>query len=212
MLLTHNALIDQLLIPALFTFFLIAGIAGIALGAALIIIRGRVVRVLGPMNRWVSGRKTLVPLEAIHSIEPTVYKHRRWFSAVFIVGAALSMIMLFARLSVAGVISLLGANSFSPVAAWLVESLGWMLLVGSVLAITIGIFLGFFPQLLASLEARANRWYSSNRAAGRADDMVFTLDRWVDSSPRVAGCIIGTAALALTVNSAIVLLAHRQAV
>jgi len=209
MLLTHNPLIDQLLIPALYAFFLIAGIAGIVLGAALIIMRGGVVHVLRPMNRWVSGRQTLDPLEAVHRIEPTVYKYRRWFSAIFIVGSVLSLIMLFARLSVAGVISLLGANSFSPVAAWLVASLGWMLLAGSVLAIAVGVILGFFPQYLALLEARANRWYAANRVARGADEMVFTFDRWIESSPRVAGWIIGTAALALTVNSAIVMIAHR---
>ena len=203
--LTHNIVIDQLLMPALFVFLLVAGIAGAALGLALIASRGRVVRRLGALNYWISGSRPLAPLETPLTIEPTVHKHRRWFGAVFIVGAAFSLIMLFARLSVAGVISLMGANSRSLIVAWLVESLGWMLFVGSLLALAIGIILGFFPRLLMALEARANRWYSSRHAAAGADRMVLSLDRWVESSPRTAGWLILTAALALGVNSAIVL-------
>jgi hypothetical protein len=206
---THNVLIDQLLIPALFVFFLIAGIAGAALGAALIVFRTRAFRVLGPMNRWISARETLEPLETVHNVDPTVYRYRRWFSAFFIVGAAYSMIMLLARFSVATVVAFLGANSSSIFAQWLVESLGWMLFVGSALAMVIGVILGFFPKLLATLEAHANHWYSSRQAGRGVDHMVFTLDRWVESSPRTAGWIIATAALALAANSALVLIGHR---
>jgi hypothetical protein len=206
--LTHNTVIDQLLMPALFVFLLVAGIAGVALGFALIVSRGRVVPALGALNHWVSGSRPLAALEMPHTIEPTIHRYRRWFGAVFIIAAAFSLIMLFARLSVAGVITLLGASSRSPIAAWLVESLGWMLLVGSVLALAIGILLGFFPQLLATLEAHANRWYSSRGAIDGADRMVLSLDKWAESSPRTAGWVIATAALALAVNSAIVL-GHR---
>ncbi len=209
MSLTHNVLIDQLLIPALFVFFLIAGIAGAALGAALIVLRGKAFHVLGPMNRWISARETLAPLETVHNVDATVYKYRRWFSAFFIVGAAFSMIMLLARFSVAAVVAFLGANSSSVFARWLVESLGWTLFVGSALAMAIGVILGFSPQLLARLEAHANRWYSSRQAAKGADRMVFTIDKWVESSPRTAGWIIATAALALAANAAMVLFAHR---
>jgi len=206
--LTHNAAIDQLLMPALFVFLLIGGIAGVALGIALVLWRGRTVRALGALNHWVSAQPPMALLDRPHTIEPTIHRYRRWFAAVFIVGALFSLVMLFARLSVAGVIALLGANSHSPVAAWLVESLGWMLFVGSLLALAIGAILAFFPHWLAALEARANRWYSSPRAIQGADRMLLPLDRWVENSPRTAGAIIATAALALAVNSAIVLV-HR---
>jgi len=206
MLLTHKAVIDQLLIPALFVFFLIAGVAGTALGVALIVFRGRVFHVLGPMNRWVSARKTLAPLDSVHNVDPTVYKYRRWFSAVFIVGAAFSMIMIVTKLDVATVVTLLGASRLSFVAPWLVASVGWMLLVGSALAIAVGVVLGFFPRALGALETRANRWYSSRQIGKGADDMYLTLDKWVEYSPRTAGWIISIAALIVAVNSAVVLL------
>jgi hypothetical protein len=207
--LTHNALIDQLLIPALFLFLLVAGIAGAALGAALIVFRGRVLHLFGPMNRWVSARRTLAPLETVHNVDPAVYRYRRWFSAVFIVGAAFSMIMLIGKLDVAAVVSLFGGHRFSFVGPWLVESLEWTLLLGSVLAIVVGVILGFFPRMLGVLEMRANRWYSPRRIGKGADEMVLTLDRWVEYSPRIAGWIISVAAVIVAVNSAVVLIGLR---
>ena len=204
--LTHNVLVDQLLIPALFVFFLIAGLAGTALGVGLIVFRGRILRVFGPMNHWVSGRKTLASLETVHSVDPTVYKYRRWFSAAFIVGASFSMVMMVVKLDVATVVSLLGASRFSFIGPWLVESLGWMLLLGSASAIVIGVILGFYPRVLGALELRANHWYSSRQIGKGADEMVLTLDKWVEYSPRTAGWIISIAALIVAVNSAVVLI------
>ena len=206
--LTHNVAIDQLLIPALFVFFLLAGIAGTALGVALVVFRGRVLQLIVPMNRWVSGRKTLAPLEAFHNVDPSVYKYRRWFSAVFIVGAAFSMVMIVVKLDVATVVSLLGASRFSFIGPWLVESLGWMLLLGSASAIVVGLILGFFPRMLGALETRANHWYSPRQIGKGADEVILTLDKWVEYSPRTAGWIISIAALIVAVNSAVVLLGH----
>jgi hypothetical protein len=203
---THNVVIDQLLIPSLVVFFLLVGIVGTALGVSLIVFRDRALRMLGPLNRWISARKTLAPAEAVHDVDAAVHRYRRWFSAFFIVGAAFSIITLLARFSVAAVVALLGTDSTSAFAGWLVQSLGWMMLVGSALALAIGVILGFFPRLLTTLEVQANRWYSSRQAGKGADQMVLALDKWVESSPRIAGWLIATAALALAVNSAFVLI------
>jgi hypothetical protein len=204
--LTHNVVIDQLLIPALFIFLLFAGVVGALLGVGLIVFRARIFLMLGAMNRWVSARKALAPLDTVHNVDPTVYKYRYWFSGLFIVGAAFSMIMIVAKLDVATVVALLGAGRLKSIAPWLVASLGWMLLVGSALAIVIGIILGFFPRALRSVETLANRWVSSRRIGKGVDDMYLMLDRWVANSPRIAGWIILIAALILAVNSTAVLL------
>ena len=81
-----------------------------------------------------------------------------------------------------------------------------MLLLGCLLAVAVGIILGFFPHVLGALEKRANHWYSSTRLGQGADDMHLTLDRWVEYSPRTAGWIISLAALIVAVNSAVVLI------
>jgi hypothetical protein len=207
--LLNNYLFDHLLVPVVFLFLLVSGIFGVGLGIGLIVFRGRVFGLFGPLNRWVSVRKTLEPMEARHNIEPFVQKYRRWFGALFIIGGAFSIVMLVAKVDATAVASVFGARRLLVIGTWLVQSLAALLIVGSVLAIAIGIILGFFPRALAALEMRTDRWYSSRRIAKGADEMHLPLDRWFESSPRAAGCILAVAALILTINSAIVLLGHR---
>ncbi|MBI3527908.1 MAG: hypothetical protein HY067_08055 [Betaproteobacteria bacterium] len=207
--LLNNYLVDQLLVPVVFLFFLVSGIFGVGMGIGLIVFRVRVFRLFGPMNRWVSARKKLEPMEARHEIEPFVYKYRRWFGALFIIGGTFSIVMLVVKVDAAAVASVFGARRFSVIGHWGIQSLATLLIVGSVLAIAIGIILGFFPRALGALEMRANRWYSSRQIAKGADKMHVPLDRWFESSPRTAGWILAVAALILSINSAIVLLGHR---
>jgi hypothetical protein len=206
MMLNQNSLIFELLVRALFLFFLVAGIAGTALGLSLILSPARVFQLLSPMNRWVSGSKTLAPLEIVHNIDPTIYKYRRWFSAAFIVGSGFSLFMIVAKLDVGVVLSLIGASRYSFIGPWLLQSLKWLMIAGSVLALVIGIVLGFFPTALGALEKRANQWYAPKRLGQGADEMHLPIDRWVQSSPKTAGWIISVGALIVVVNSAVVLL------
>jgi hypothetical protein len=145
-------------------------------------------------------------MEARHEIEPFVHKYRRWFGAIFIVGGLFSIFMLAVKVDAAAVASIFGAGRLSVIGTWVTQSLATVLMVGSALAIAIGIVLGFFPRALAALERFANCWYSSRQFAKGADDMHEPLDRWFQSSPRTAGWILAAAALILSVNSAIVLL------
>lgn len=207
--LLNNYLVDQLLVPVIFMFFLVSGIFGVGMGIGLAVFQGRVFRLFAPMNRWVSARKNLERMEAGHEIEPFVHKYRHWFSALFIIGGAYSIFMLVVKVDVAAVASVYLAGRFSVVVPWIIQCLATLLIGGGVLAIAIGIVLGFFPRALGVLEMRANRWVSSRQIAKGADAMHVPLDRWFESSPRAAGWILAVAALFLSINSAIVLLGHR---
>jgi hypothetical protein len=204
--LLNNYLFDHLLVPVVFLFFLVSGIFGVGLGIGLVVFRGRVFHLFRPMNRWVSARKGLEPMEARHEIEPFVNKYRRWFSALFIIGGAFSLFMLVAKVHTSAVAPVFRAGRFSLFGPLIIQSLGALLILGSVLSIAIGILLGFFPRALAALEMRTNHWYSSGPMPKVADEMHLPLDRWFESSPRAAGCILAVAALILTIISVLVLL------
>ena len=204
--LLHNYLFDQLLIPIMYAFFLVSGIVGLALGIGLAVFRTRVFRLFKPMNRWVSARKQLRPMEVQHTIEPFVYRHRRWFSVLFIVGGLFSILMLMANAHAMTVTSLFGAGRVSDLESLTTHMVGALLIVGGILSIAIGVLLGFFPDKLRALEKRSNRWISSRQMAKGVDNAHLPLDRWFESSPRTAGCILAVAALILTINSTIVLL------
>ncbi len=205
----NNYVFDEILVPVVFLFFLVSGIFGVGFGIGLAVFRGRVFRLIGPMNRWISARKSLEPMETQHDIEPFVHKYRRWFSALFIIGGTFSIFMLAAKVDVAAVTSVFGARRFSIIGPWVIQSLATFLIIGSVLAIATGIILGFFPRALGALEMRTDHWYSSPQIAKGADEMHVPLDRWFQSSPRAAGWIVAVAALILSISSAIVLLGHR---
>ena len=204
-----NYVVDEILVPVVFLFFLVSGIFGVGLGIGLIVFRARIFQLFGPMNRWISARKNLETMEAQHVIEPFVHKYRRWFSAVFILGGVFSIFMLAAKVDVVAVTSVFGVRGSSIIGPWVIQSLVTLLIIGSVLAVAIGIILGFFPRALAALEMRTNRWYSSRQFAKGADELHVPLDRLFESSPRTAGCILAVAALILSVSSVIVLLGHR---
>ncbi len=207
--LLNNYVVDEILVPVVFLFFLVSGVFGVGLGIGLIVFRGRVFRLFGPMNRWVSVRKGFKPMEARHDIEPFVHMYRRWFGALFIIGGTFSIIMLAAKVDVAAVTSVFGLRRFSLIGPWLIQSIATFLIIGSLLAIAIGIILGFFPRALAALETRTNRWVSSRQIGKGGDTMHLPLDRWFESSPRTSGGILAVAALFLTIISAIVVFGHR---
>ena len=200
MLHSGNYLVDQLLIPYVLLFFIVAGIVGIALGVCLIAGSARTLRFLGTTNRWVSLRNALKPMEKPHDIDKAVYGHRRWFGIAFAVGGGFSIFMLLAYVEAAAVVSALDGDARPVVVSWIVESLRWILVAGGALAVVIGLMLAFSADALRALEARANRWYSSRKLGKGADTMHLTLDHWVETHPLTAGWTVA-------VGSAIVLIA-----
>jgi hypothetical protein len=208
MLHTGNYLADQLLTPFLLLFFSIAGITGIALGVCLILGSARTLKVLGNMNRWISLRGTLKPMETPHDIGKAVYGHRRWFGIAFLIGGAFAIFMLLVNIETAPIVSALGSNA-SPVVAWIVESLKWILVAGGVMAVVVGAMLAFSPDSLRTLEARLNRWTSTRQLGRGADTMHLALDQWVETFPRIAGLMLAVGAAIVLIASMIVWLAPR---
>jgi hypothetical protein len=203
-----NYVVDQLLIPFVLWFFVVAAIVGIALGVCLIVGSARTLRILGDLNRWISLRSSLKPMDDPHDIGNAVYGHRRWFGSVFAVGGAFAVFMLLARVEVTAVVPALGSSAPPVIFDWIVESLKWILVVGGVLAIVIGVMLVFSTDALRAWETRVNRWYSSGQFGKGADTMHLTLDRWVETSPRVAGWMIALGA-AIVLIASVIWLGHR---
>lgn len=204
MLHTGNYVADQLLIPFILWFFIVAGLTGIALGACLIADGARTLRLLGTMNRWTSLRSSLKPMELSHDIGKAVYGHRRWFGIAFAIAGAFAIFMLLVNVEAAAVVSALHGKAAPVAVTWIVESLKWILVAGGVLAVVVGVMLVFSADALRIWEARANRWYSSRQFGKGADTMHLTLDHWVESSPRAAGWMLALGSAIVLIVSIIV--------
>lgn len=200
MLHTGDALFDQILIPFVLWVFIVAGLAGVVLGLGLIARGTWMLHALGRLNRWVSVRNSLRPMEEPHDIGAAVYGRRRWFGAAFAIGGAFTVFMLLFQVETATVAAGFATGSRRVIVEWAVESLRWLLITGGVLAIVTGAMLVVSPGALHALEARANRWYSPRQLGKGADTMHLSLDRWFEAHPRTAGSL-------LTASAAIVLIA-----
>ncbi len=204
MLHTGDVLVDQLLIPFALWIFIVAAIVGIALAVGLIINSVRTLRFLGTMNRWVSLRSNLKPMEIPRDIGKAVYGHGRWFGGAFALGGAFVAFMLLARVEVAAVVPELGRRAPPLIVDWIVESLRWLLVAGGALAVIIGVMLFFSPDAVRAVDARLNRWTSTRQLGKGVDTMHLTLDRWVGSFPRAAGWTLALGSAFVLIASTIV--------
>ncbi len=185
-------ILQQLLVPFLLIFFFIGGLFSLAVGAGLIAFRGRMFKIFTAMDRWISYRKSLKPLSVPRESWPTVHRYRIWFAAIFVADAVFSLFSLIKRIDVAALTRMVSQKSQLPPAfiGWIIESLWWLMVAGSVLALVIGLMLAFFPRALAMMETGSARWYSTRHLSKGADSMHPSIEKWVATHPRTAGILI----------------------
>lgn len=201
--------VERVVMPSLVIFVLVGGLAGIVLGAALVWRSAAALRFIARMNRWVSTRQVLGPLETPHAVHPVPPSLRRWLGGFLVFGGAFSVAFLFVRLQV------LRRGSYVAgvdVERWLVsgvavETMKWVLVAGGALAFAVGVLMLFFPARLAVFEARMDRWYSSGRLLQAEERMITPLEPRVEANPRAAGWIIVAASLLVAAAMAALLFA-----
>ena len=187
--------------------FLVGGLAVIAVGVSLIVWSTGTLRFFVAMNRWVSTRRAFKPIEIPRDTSGLVQKYRRALAVALVAGGAFALYGLFAWFNARAVGFVFGLDMRpASVASWLVDSARWVLIVGNLAAMVIGIMLCFFSDAMGALEARGARWYSDRRLVKGGDTMNFSLDNWVAASPRFAGWIMTAAGVVLVSDIAMVLL------
>ena len=203
----NSSAFRQWIAEVLTVFFLVGGLVGVAVGVSLIVNSERTLRFFGTMNRWVSLRSTSRPLEIPRDTTQAVQKYRYWLGAVFVAGGAFATFILATQYDANAATKMFNLTALRPVVAlWIVDSARWILIVGNLVAIVVGILLAFFPAALAALEARGSSWFSERRLLKGGDNQNLTLDSWVAAYPRRAGVIITAGALLMIGNFAIMLL------
>jgi sulfite exporter TauE/SafE len=206
----HSYAFQHWAVQFLAVLFLIGGLMTLAVGVGLIGGSAGTLRFLAAMNRWVSTRRALKTFEVPRDTRQAVQKYRRWLAVFFVAGAVFAIFGLATAFNAQAVSFVFGLDTRpSSVASWLVESVRWVLIVGNLAAIVIGIMLGFFPDALAALEARGSHWYSDRQLVRGGDAMNLSLDNWVAVFPRSAGWIIAVAGLSLVSVFGIMLLGIR---
>ena len=183
---------------AIVVFFFISGLTLLAIGVGLIVNSRGSLRFFGGMNRWVSMRRATKPLETLRDTRQAVKSYRYWLAAIFVTGGAFALFGLFTQYDARAIIFVFGLDFLRPdFAVWLIDSVRWMLIVGNLIGIVVGIMLAFFPAALIALEARGSHWYSERQMTKGSDRLNLKLDDLVTAYPRNAGWIIVVFALGL---------------
>lgn len=206
---TDQSVVAQLLFPIITTAFFVLGVAGFVVGVGLIVSSPAMFRFFSVMNRWISLRRPLRPLEVSRDIDSAVGRNRFVFGALLAIGAVVSLYGLLIRIDSQALAAALRFDLPGAYVAWLVDSLRWFLIAGSALALIVGILLIVSPRALDPFVSAADRWYSTRQAVTGADRMNLALDNWVRNHPRTAGWVIAIGALVVAVNFGILLVGGR---
>lgn len=191
MSLTQNVFWSQVVLPSLALFGLAGSVLGIAVGLGLLLRSAATLRFFGTMNRWVSTRRILKPLEIPRSVGSPTAKKPRWNGLVLVLAGAYVSVVLW-HLDGAKLASAMVAHGarYAVFTGILLNAMRWFMVAGGLTSVAVGVMLLFFPGAYPALEARANRWYSTRQALTGGDRMHMALDRWVENFPRASGVLI----------------------
>ncbi|MES2297856.1 MAG: hypothetical protein V4582_12495 [Pseudomonadota bacterium] len=184
-------LLNAILLPSLLTFLLIGGLFAMLVGLGLCVRSAAVLHAIEMLNRWISFRRVMKPLEIPRDSWRAIRRNRRWMSVLMLAGAAYTIRGLI-ELNVPATASVV-ATQFklqAPLVEWLVLSAVCLLIIGNVMGVAASILLAFSPDSLARLDARASRWISTRNALRPASAMHCTFDHWVEHWPRATGMLI----------------------
>ena len=196
---TWWSFIERIAVPTVMLCLLAGGVAGLIFGCALALRSGPTLQFIARMNRWVSTREALQPLEMPRRLEPAPESpYRRLLGVLFLIGGALTIYFLLTRLQVARLVDARRALGL----AILLDATKMVFLAGGAFALIIGALMVFWPQGLMALEGRLNRWYSTRRLAEAEDRMLMPLEPHVEAHPREAGWVIAIASAAIALAMA----------
>jgi len=175
-------------------------IAGLVLGALLLVDSARVFRWNERLGRWVSTRQATRPLDQPHDVKRFIYRRHRVVGIVVFAGALYTLDVL-----VFGYRSRPLVHAFRDLAPpHLLEvafdTARWFLVVGNAAALLAGLILCLRPSLLKGFEAWADRQYSERRALKPLEQMHFQPDRFVRGHPRLVGSLMLLGSLYVLVN------------
>ena len=181
--------VTDILLHSALLFLLLGSLFTIGYGVSLLLKLRWVHALNDRMNRWVSSREALRPMEVSRDVDRFVYRWNLRVGMLLALGSAFVLYVAFFGPEAAAIARLFPARA-SVWGAMLVQGLRWIVVLGSVAGLVSGIVLVVRPGLLRSAGAVSNRSYSERRATKLLEVMNISPDRWIMSSPRLSGAII----------------------
>lgn len=166
-----------------FLILLCAGsIAGVLIGAGMLLKPERIVFLNQYFSRWISANKIKEQLDRPRWIERFFYRHHRLVGGVLFIGAIFVLYVFLFDSKTRRIYA-----AITPGNWWLMDALMAALLGGSVLAALVGIIVLAKPSLLREIEKSTNRWISTEGVVKFFDGMRNSFDRQILRHRKIAG-------------------------
>ncbi|HEX9193300.1 MAG TPA: hypothetical protein VF871_05980 [Burkholderiales bacterium] len=188
--------------------FIVFGVISFAVGLGLIVSSAGTFQMFRALNQWVSTRAVLKSVEIPRETDQVAHRYRRWLGGAFILFGVVAIFGLIGMFDVGAVSVAIFKSLSRPFIAWIVQSLRWFLVIGSLLGLVVGAMLCFYPDALGAFERFANQWISSRQFLRHGDDMNLTLDRLVEAHPKPFGWVITVASAGVVVSALVLLGRH----
>ncbi len=189
-----------------FIFLALGAVFALAFGLLLLLRSETAFRISAGVNRWVSTRSAIRPLEEHRSISRPLYRMHRLVGVLICGGALLSLVVLGMPSGEAAIVKSLAGIGPPRMAAWLAESLRAILLVGNFGALLFGLVFIVRPSALKSLEAWADRRISARKSTKPLEEIHLPADRFARAHPQLLGVLVILGSLYVIVNLGYVLL------
>jgi hypothetical protein len=177
---------------ALAIFLLIGALLGVVLALLLIFKPQFLERLNRVANRWVSTRHISQWLDRSVSIERWFHQHHRAAGVVIVLGASYILIYFGFLFDKAYTLQRWSLSGMLPAKLLdgLLDAMVLGLLVGSAVALMVGLFLWLRPSLLRGMEEVANQWVSSRRVTKMLDVPHGQVDLFIARHAQRAGWLL----------------------
>lgn len=183
------SIVQTILLHALISFLILGSAAGLIIGATLILRPQWLIHLGRICNRWVSTRHVDKFLETTINIDSWFYRYRR-SSALLTSAGAIYMLYYFGmQIDKVSVVSGLAKRFQIPVAYSSVffEPMVLIMLLGSVFALFISLFMLIRPSQFHKFEHGANGWVSLRRTMKPLEVMRDNVDAFTFRHPQQVG-------------------------
>ena len=185
---------------SIFVFLMLGAAFALVAGLLLLFDSQRALRIADRLDRWVSTREVVKPLEEFRSISRPLYRMHRLVGALICAGALYSLIVL--GMPSGGAAIAMSLSGIGPVrfAAWLSESLRYVLLAGNFAALLFGLVFIVRPSALKSLESWADRRVSERKAVKPLETMRMSANQFLSRHPQAVGVLVILGSLYVLLN------------
>lgn len=189
----------QVFLYCVFIFFILASVFAFIVGVGLALRSFRMLRFIQFMNRGISVRRLVRPLTQPHFVEPVLLQHNKVLGISFILGASVSILLLWDMNPYLFQHVYLGSFEKEE-AEVLAEYTKSFLLIGNAMCLMVGGLALFFPRLLSRIEGYTDKWYTLRKQTRPLTQEHLEVDQWVLAHPTVSGVTLSLMSVVLSIS------------